>query len=551
MTAPQDLPAPAVPAEPSTPQRAVWSRRAAAWTWAHATDLLFVLLASLILAWVSYDGFATRLVTLSQGADYWEHSATLNVLLENSWHPKNPHLVSDASSPRFVPLFILAALIGKVFGLDALGAMGVVTLLNTTLFLIGIFCFFRTYFRDARASLYGLIVCFASWQDGPHFSNVYQLKIFFSTAAYPSTTALGLSLIGFTLLLRALRAQGGWRSMLGLSPLWAALIVTHPLTAVMGLCGAGLLALTEPALAWKTRLRAVLGLALGLVLACLWPYFSLRGVLHGGGKEEVDAILQSLAATDAEPTGRLHPFYRESSLRGALGYAIAAFPVCLWLMIRRRHWFISLGALSMFIPFVINARYTLPLGHRFLLLAIFFLQVALVWLLLLFTPRAPEAIRRITSGKLAYVSAALVALALAWPAWTNAQAALGRFEASVRRLRGEGPNVRYARAVAEVAGKNAVILADARTSWPLPTFGPKVLLLLHGNPLLEDDAQRGAAVGQFLRRGRQYDRQRRQIVQRYGVTHVLLTGRQNRAIADFFEGVEGQAMPGGHVLYTL
>jgi hypothetical protein len=526
-------------------------RRAATWSWSHATDLLFVLIASLILAWVSYDGFVTRLVTLSQGADYWEHSATLNVLLENPWRPTNPHLVSDASSPRFVPLFILAALIGKAFGLDSLGAMGVVTLLNTTLFLVGIYCFFRTYFRDARASLYGLIVCFASWQDGPHFSNVYQLKIFFSTAAYPSTTALGLSLIGFTLLLQALRAQRGWRSMLALAPLWAVLIVTHPLTAVMGLCGAGLLSLTEPGLAWKTRLRALSGLALGLLLANFWPYFSLRGVLHGGGKEEVDAILERLAGTDSEPSGGLHPFYRPNTLLGALGFAIAGLPVCLWLMIRRRHWFISLGALSMLIPFVINARYTLPLGHRFFLLAIFFLQVALVWLLLLFTPRAPEAIRRVTTGKLAYVSAALVALALAWPAWTNAQSALGRFSASVRRLAAGGPNVRYASAVAEVAGKNAVILADARTSWPLPTFGPKVLLLLHGNPLVKDEPSRGAAVGQFMRRGRGNDRQRREILQRYGVTHVLLTGRQNRTLAGFFEGVTWRAMPGGHVLYTL
>lgn len=512
-----------------------------------------MLLALTLFVWVSDDAFTTRIVTLSQGADYWEHAAALRALLDDVWQPTNPHLVSPASSPRFVPPFILSALLARACGLDALGAMGVASCLNMLLLFGGIFLFFRCYFRDPRASLYGLIVMFASWLDAWSFSNVYQLKIFFSVVSYPSTAALGLSLLGFALTLRALRRAAGVPWLIAIVVCWAVVMITHPLTAMLGFTGAMLLALTEPGVRSLLRARVAGAILAGALLSLLWPYFSLLDVLRGGGHEQVSAIARELTGQgDGEPAGRLHEFYRERALVRALGAALLGLPICLFLMVRRRHWFISLGAIAMLLPFIVNAYAPLPLGHRFILLAVFFLQTALVWLLLKLSRGAPEAWAFATVGYRGWLSGAVVAASLLGQLHFNVQAARGHIAYVERRMRSEqSTNVRYARRVGELLDGKGVVLADARNSWPLPTFGPKVLVLLHGNPLLTDEAQRNAAVASFFRPSSP-DRVRLEVLERWGVTHVLARRAAAQRIAGFLARYgHRQALPGGYVLYTV
>jgi hypothetical protein len=532
-------------------------RKALVWLWLkllqHWSDLLFAVLSLAIFVWVAGDAFTTRVVTTSQGTDYWEHSATLRALLDSPWHPKNPHLVSDASSPRFVPTFIVSALLGRAFRLDALGAMGIASALNMALLFTGIFWFFRRYFGDARASLYGLIVMFGTWYQGWHFSNVYQLRVFFSVVSYPSTAALGLSLLGFATTLGALRSTARERWLPATVVIWALVAITHPLTAVLGFVGAFLLAAGTPGVAFRRRFEVAAAIFLGGLLAFAWPYFSLRGTLSGGSHDEVAAIADGLSGRGGfEPSGRLHQFYRQRGLLSALGIALAGIPICLYLLVRRRHWFISLGAVAMLVPFVVNAYVPLPLGHRFILLAIFFLQAGVVWLLMKLTPGAPEAWSLLTVGRRGWVSGGMVALLLGVMAYWNVDTAHQDVAYRQRKLRGgESVNVRYARRVAELAGERAVVLADAVTSWPVPTFGPKVLLLWHPNPLVPDEAARHADVRRFLN-GSTPDETRLSILRKYGVTHVLGNRRTLPRVSGFLSGrATRQALPGGYSLYTL
>jgi hypothetical protein len=522
------------------------------WASAHWSDLLFLLLSLAVLVWVTQDAFSTRIVTLSQGADYWEHSATFRALIDHPLHPQNPHLVSPASSPRFIPSFIVIALAARAAGLDALGAMGIASAVNLVLFFAGIFLFFRSYFRDARASLYGLIVMLGSWYDGWHFSNVYQLKILFSVASYPSTAALGLSLLGFTLTLRTLRggAQPGW--LAGTAACWALVMITHPLTAVLGFGGALLLAVMEPGFPLAVRARVTAAILVGLALSFTWPYFSVWRVLVGGGQEQVAAIADELTgAIVPEPPSGLHEFYRKRELMRALGLSLVGIPVCLYLLVRRRRWFVTLGAAGMLLPFIVNAYRPLPLGHRFILLAIFFLQVAVVWLLLKLTPNAPEAWSRLSSKPWRWLGAAVVAAVLVGASVWNVDAAAERLESSERKIHGESTNLRYARRVGELVGSNGVVLADRRSSWPIPTFGPKVVTLLHENPLVRDERRRAQHVARFFRASTD-DKTRAAIIRRYQVTHVLAKRGEARSLDDFLSTrAERQSLPGGYSLYTL
>ena len=86
-------------------------------------------------------------------------------------------------------VFLLVGLVAALLGFTTIAGAS----FALAKVLAGIFLFFRRYFRDARASLYGLIVMFGSWlADAPHFSNVYKLSVFFSVAGYPSTSALAV-----------------------------------------------------------------------------------------------------------------------------------------------------------------------------------------------------------------------------------------------------------------------------------------------------------------------------------------------------------------------
>jgi hypothetical protein len=525
-----------------------WFRVVRRWS-----DVAFIALSALLFYWVVLDAFTSRIVTLSQGADYWEHTAALRALEASLWHPKNPHLVSPAASPRFIPSFVFAAAVANALKLDALGAMGVSVVCNTLLLLSGIFFFFRTYFRDPRASLYGLVIMFGSWYDAWHYSNVYQLKIFFSVAGYPSTAALGMCLLGFAWTLEFLRGRSRvWPIAPLLSVWWGLVLVTHPLTAVLGFVGAGLLALTEARV--PRRLRAlVLGtLAVGVLLALLWPYFSVLRVLSGGGGPAVDSAIRRLAGSASEVSGRLHPFYRLPGFLKSLGLALGGIPIALYLILRRRHWFISLGALAMAVPFVANAFVDVPLGHRFILLAIFFLQVALVWGLLKLTWGAPEALRILARVPLRWGGRVLVTCVLVACAWVNLGAALERWNLALRQLNGrESVNVRYGREAAEIAGPRAIILAAPHNAWPIPSFGPKVTALLHENPLVFDAAEREGEVTRFLMPDAQPS-ERLAILRRYGVTHVLLHHREAARLGASLAGIASRRLlSGGFALYTL
>jgi hypothetical protein len=112
-------------------------------------------------------------------------------------------------------------------------------------------------------------------------------------------------------------------------------------------------------------------------------------------------------------------------------------------------------------------------------------------------------------------------------------------------------NIRYARRVAELAGPQAVILADAQTSWPIPTFGPKVLLILHNNPLVTDEGERITHVAHFLNPSTS-DADRRETLARFGVTHLVLKRNQARRIERFLSLTDGRSqLPGGYVLYGI
>jgi len=491
----------------------------------HGLTAGYLALALAFVAWIAGESFTLHDATYSTRSDYWEHAAVMHALIASPLHPQNPHLASPASSPRFGPQMLLGALWARAFHGDALFGMSLVTTLNATLLVLGIYFFFSSYFRDRWAPIYGLLVMLTAWWDGWIFSNVYQLHVLDSVEGYPSATALGLSLLAFALTLRVLRSSGLPKlALCALTVLWAMIVIVHPLTAVLALGGMGLLTISVTEAKMPGRIAMYGVLVLGLILAQLWPYFSVWQTVIGGGGQEL---------AEAHPGHHLHEFYDWLGIAKALGLALVTVLFLPYFLVRRERWFVSLGALGLLVPFAVNMYRPLPLGHRFILLAIFFLHVGLVWLLLLVTPGSARALSLLSRRWLAWIARAGVATVLLVFLVHNLR--LTKAECIDDPALGPGkqsPYVALARGVAHATGDHAVVLTESVTGWPIPAFGPKVVSIYHGNPLVLDSAAREAAVRRFFHANIS-EVERTSILERYQVTHVLTRYTAHGALGQF------------------
>ncbi|MES1174463.1 MAG: hypothetical protein ABUL62_09040 [Myxococcales bacterium] len=518
--------------------------------WAGALSLL---VSSALVLCIALEEIRLRAGSFADFSDYWEHAAVLRALIDDPWRPSNPHLPNLVSSPRFGPVNVMMAFVARGLGLDALNALGVLAVVNTLCFVLGIWLFFRTYFRDSRAGLYGLLVMLGSWWEAWTFTSIYQPKVLLSVACYPWLSALGITLLGLALALRSLRKPKPRAAELALLVLWAALVfLTHQITAMLALSALGLAALTEPHVSLPRRAWVVGAGIAGCVLSGLWPYFSVWHLLRGG-QQEAGWVSQGLeAAARGVVVVERHRFYRPKELLPALGLALLGVAFLPYFFLRWRRLFVGLGVLSMLGPFVLNAFIPLPLGHRFILLAVFFLHVAVVWLLMALTPDSAEFVPALNRRWLRVLSVVVVWAVLLPFVVHNVQRTMKEwayFETFARR--GASPFVRYGRRVAELAGDHAVILGETRVLWPIPAFGPKVVAAHHENPFIPDEAQREAAIDLFFAR-QTSDDTRVELLRRYHVSHVIVKREPLGSARAFLAAhAHRDVLPAGYLLFTL
>ena len=514
------------------------------------TTLFWVLGVALVLA-VGYEAFTTQAITGFLSSDFYEHSAALRALLEDGLDPGAPMVVSDVGSARYMPHFVLIAVVGRLLSFDALQCMALSSTVNVALFVIGIFVFFRALFQDPRAPLYGLIVLLCSWYSAWFYSNVYQLHVLFGVASYPSQACVGLTMIALSVGLKVTRSRSrpwGWLALLAF--LLAYILLTHPVTAVMALTATGFLALTAPGMKFKDR-ALLLAFTVGSgFLALLWPHVSVFEVVLGTGGGHASWVA-GLADPGVKAARYVNDTYDLETLVQTLGLGILGIVGIGWFFYLRRHLFVAQSALAMLVPFLANFVVRIPLGSRFILLAVFFLHVGLVWMLLMITPGFHERIRPLRRPLAAKVTVAAVLTLMA--VYNLRETWLHLSQAMVGRTPGQPTMVvRYGQRVGEIAGKGAVVLADREDAWPLPTFGVKIVALAHINPLLPDRTERVEDVTVFFAPATPAAR-RAEIAGRHGASHVVVRDDAPESLLRWLEeeSTERQSVPNGYMVFTL
>src|SRR5205823_6411383 len=151
--------------------------------------------------------------------------------------------------------------------------------LAVVLLLAGLRAFVRTLTDRPLAPTLSLVFLLLLWgvqnRVWSGFLSLWGLPL---VMAFPSTVALGLTLLLWAGLVRPVR----WPAAIGLGALGATVVLVHPFTALTALLGI---------LALRPR-RAWLPLGVAAVLVLCWPYWSFTALLREGG--DLDPIHRAL-----------------------------------------------------------------------------------------------------------------------------------------------------------------------------------------------------------------------------------------------------------------
>lgn len=227
-------------------------------------------------------------------ADLGVHAATVERLRESITHPGNPLVDADTPSPYYSPYPLALALLARATGLSAPATLAIAGPLVVVLLLWGLRAFVRTLTDRALAPVLALVFVLVLWGVKPRvWSGFFALWALPFLNAFPSTLALGLTLLLWAGLSRTLDGPVAWYRYLGLGLLGALVALVHPFTVVMaGLGAAALVAVRArrlPRPAWLWLGAAAIDVALCLAV---WPYYSFLELLSSS--KELDAIHRAL-----------------------------------------------------------------------------------------------------------------------------------------------------------------------------------------------------------------------------------------------------------------
>lgn len=447
-------------------------------------------------------------------SDGAEHGAAVRELAANLLNPADPLLAGvPGHSPRFVPSIAVMALTMRLLGLDVLTTLKLFLIIGLLLFLASAALFSRAYCNGGAEVIWALLSLLFLWGLGWMGSNAYMFSALLYTAYFPSVVSFSLSLLGLAAQLAFLR--GRKTGFLAATLVIGALaFVNHPLTGVFFFTCSGLLFLEKGLSLKQAGTYCLLSVCCALVLSALWPYYSLLPNLLkvlGGGMA---------VNTDYQTTH--HYLYSRLLLR--CGPALAGIPCLAFVLPTGRHLMLKRGFLLFALVYGLGYLFTINLAERFIFYIVFTLQMACAPVLAAYPPGSPAAASCTKKNRARQVLIPLLALGMAVqmvsvfnnfisPAFVSQTGSLLPRYVNPNALQMELRNY---------CGRGDVVLSDIYSSWSIPVYtGAKIIALFHSSPHVDDNRERVKDIETFYSR-ETTNETRLEIIERYGVTHILL-----------------------------
>lgn len=455
--------------------------------------------------------------------DFWDHAAAVSALMRDLIHPRHAQLAIEQPHAFFTPYSVLVACVARLASLSAVEALALFGLVNGALLVVGLWRYLRAMnVDDVPGALFYSILCilFLWGSDRWDYSGFFHVGILKFVLPYPSAFATGLAFIGL-----ALTREGALglnlRTLVVLAILWVVML-THPVAFV--LMGVGLFAdaITRPRRRGEAILMvAIVGFA-AVALSMIWPYYPFirlstgaANVYHASNGAMYVNVLGAtwpvvLALAFA---GRTLADRRNRALVVTASLLLVLYGLAWWLQK------FSFGRV---------------IGYVVLLCHLVIGQQLALWDRALF--RSPTTRRFLPP---------VVVIALAIFGHVAIQSALTRGLTAANSLIKGRPLLHrmsfgHLEFVRDKVEPGSVVLANVNTSWIIPTFGAKVVALLHPHAFVEDLDRRAEDVEAFFASGHSADA-RRAIIDRYGVRYLLVSKSRDAACEEIVRQFKTEA----------
>ena len=235
----------------------------------------YIILAGLLLI------FEVILICKGQwNGDFFEHSAVVNELSKNLFHPQNPIISSNTAHAFFSPYAVLVAAFSIVTGFDSIASLACFAVFNLILFLYSLYFFSKSFFQKKQGLIASLILIFTLifWGTSPlSWSGFYHIFFLNYVLPYPSTFALSLTL--FVLGFVSKKNYTYYPIIILFSTM---VLITHPPTAATLFVGTFSLCLCLNNYSLKQCIiKSSLLIFPAILLSMLWPYFNILHLFIG------------------------------------------------------------------------------------------------------------------------------------------------------------------------------------------------------------------------------------------------------------------------------
>lgn len=446
------------------------------------------------------------------GYDFWEHTAALNELSYHLLSPKDPMLVSDATSIRYMPYILFLALFKKITGLSVFTIMSLASIATFLIFSSGLYFFITEYFQDKDQAFYTIIILLFFWGTGFMWAGEYSFNLLKLTLCYPAIFSFSLSFFGFYFILRYIKTNN-LKNYLFSIVLGIIIFVTHPLTGSFFFLSVVLIGICERKDNLKTEI-AVLGIPIIVFFfSCFWPYFSMTDLMFGSmGREEWGSSM----------------FYSPQVIY-QIGPALLGIPIVFNYIIKKEYKFVYYGFASCFFIYILTGIMKISMGSRYIFFIVFFLHLAIAREFRVRNLLSFSTIKHVfcSSDRRKWIDMFLI-LILFTSIVFNVGLAYARYFADQEKDKIVIHGYDYGHIdfkgynfLKEKVGRYEVVMSDRRTSWLIPSFSGKAVCLLHVNPFIPDLEERSDGVETFFD-AKTTSETRVKILKKYKVSHILL-----------------------------
>jgi len=228
-------------------------------------------------------------------------------------------------------------------------------------------------------------------------------------------------------------------------------------------------------------------------------------------------------------------FYRLQGILQILGPAVLGIPAVFYAAYKRKNGFLVSGFLVMVLLSAAGIIFSVPTGDRFLIFAVLFLQLALIWAILEGRTLSPQP--SLSSTNRRFLQKGLHSLLALFFGW-NITTAIFEFTGLPVQLFPQVPyhyswsaeshrTISDLRRLAPFIPERAVVLAPDGISRLLPAFSGKVVIALRGGFFLSsEERNRRYADNEKVYSAETSPLERGEILKRYGVSFLLFDREQ-------------------------